>query len=118
MRSDMMLDEEGERELWKRTGASPPNKQLWDKIAKDDVFMQQLQKFNLGVTNKVRSAYYFEKWPGVHKAFSDAVIKAVTGTREAIPKALAAAPPSAPNPTTTTPPPPPPPAPPTTPPPQ
>jgi len=90
MLSDMMLDEEGQRELWKRTGAPPPNKELWDKIAKDDVFMQQLQKFNLGVTNKVRSAYYFEKWPGVHKAFSDAVTKAVTGSREDIPKALAA----------------------------
>jgi hypothetical protein len=38
----------------------------------------------------VRSAYYFEKWPGVHKAFSDAVTKAVTGSREDIPKALAA----------------------------
>jgi len=73
-----------------RTGAPPPNKELWDKIAKDDVFMQQLKKFNLGVTNKVRSAYYFEKWPGVHKAFSDAAIKAVTGSREDIPKALAA----------------------------
>jgi len=90
MLSDMMLDEEGQRELWKRTGAPPPNKELWDKIAKDDVFMQQLKKFNLGVTNKVRSAYYFEKWPGVHKAFSDAAIKAVTGSREDIPKALAA----------------------------
>src|SRR5258705_12284923 len=63
MLSDMMLDEEGQRELWKRTGAPPPNKELWDKIAKDDGFMQKLQKFNLGVTNKVRSAYYFEKWP-------------------------------------------------------
>jgi ABC-type sugar transport system, periplasmic component len=64
MLSDMMLDEEGQRELWKRTGAPPPNKELWDKIAKDDVFMQKLQKFNLGVTNKVRSAYYFEKVAG------------------------------------------------------
>jgi len=89
MLSDMMLDEEGQRELWKRTGAPPPNKELWDKIAKDDVFMQQLKKVSLDVPGKVRGAYYFEKWPGVHKAFSDAVIKAVTGKREDIPKALA-----------------------------
>jgi len=40
---------------------------------------------------KVRSAYYFEKWPAVHKAFSDAAIKAVTGKREDIPKTLAEA---------------------------
>jgi hypothetical protein len=89
MLSDMMLDEEGQRELWKRTGAPPPNKELWDKIAKDDVFMQQLNKVSLSVPRKVRGAYYFEKWPGVHKAFSDAAIKAVTGKREDIPKALA-----------------------------
>jgi ABC-type glycerol-3-phosphate transport system substrate-binding protein len=91
MLSDMMLDEEGQRELWKRTGAPPPNKTLWDKIAKDDVFMQQLKKVSLDLPGKVRSAYYFEKWPAVHKAFSDAAIKAVTGKREDIPKTLAEA---------------------------
>jgi len=65
MLSDMMLDEEGQRELWKRTGAPPPNKELWAKIAKGrTVFMQQLQKFNLGVTNKVRSALLLREMAG------------------------------------------------------
>ena len=89
MLSDMMLDEPGQINLWKATGAPPPNKQLWDKIAQSDAFMQQLKKVSLDVPGKIRSAYYFEKWPAVHKAFSDAAIKAVTGKREDIPKALA-----------------------------
>ena len=89
MLSDMMLDEPGQLKLWKATGAPPPNKELWDKIAQSDAFMRQLKKVSLDVPGKVRGAYYFEKWPGVHKAFSDVVIKAVTGRREDIPKALA-----------------------------
>jgi ABC-type glycerol-3-phosphate transport system substrate-binding protein len=89
MLSDMMDDEAGQIALWKATGAPPPNKSLWDKIAQGDAFMRQLKKVSLDVPNKVRGAYYFEKWPGVHKAFSDAVIKAVTGKREDIPSALA-----------------------------
>jgi ABC-type glycerol-3-phosphate transport system substrate-binding protein len=89
MLSDMMLDEPGQLNLWKATGAPPPNMQLWDKIAQSDPFMRQLKKVSLDVPGKVRSAYYFEKWPAVHKAFSDAAIKAVTGKREEIPKALA-----------------------------
>jgi len=89
MLSDMMTDEAGQIELWKKTGAPPPNKELWDKIAKDDAFMRQLKKVSLDVPGKTHSAYYFAKWPAVHKAFSDAVTKAVTGKREDIPKALA-----------------------------
>jgi ABC-type glycerol-3-phosphate transport system substrate-binding protein len=89
MLSDMMLDEEGQIELFKKTGAPPPNKSLWDKIAKDDAFMRQLKKVSLDIPNKVRSAYYFQKWPGAHKAFNDAVTKAVTGKREDIAKSLA-----------------------------
>ena len=52
--------------------------------------MRQLKKVSLDVPGKVRGAYYFEKWPAVHKAFSDAVIKAVTGKRGNIAKALTA----------------------------
>jgi len=89
MLSDMMTDDAGQIELWKKTGAPPPNKELWNKIAKDDAFMRQLQKVSLDVKRKAHAAYYFEKWPGVHKAFSDAVIKAVTGKREDIAKSLA-----------------------------
>ncbi len=89
MLSDIMSDEAGQIDLWKKTGAPPPNQELWDKIAKDDVFMKQLKKVSLDVPGKNHAAYYFEKWPAVHKAFSDAVIKAVTGKREDIGKALA-----------------------------
>jgi len=89
MLSDMMLDEPGQFNLWKATGAPPPNKELWDKIAQNDPFMRQLKKVSLDVPGKVRGAYYFAKWPAVHKAFSDAVTKAVTGRREDIPAALA-----------------------------
>ena len=39
--------------------------------------------------DKVRGAYYFPQWPAVHKAFNDAVTKAVTGKREDIAKSLA-----------------------------
>ena len=88
MLSDMMEDEEGQMELWKKTGAPPPNKALWDKIAKTDPFMQQLKKVSLDVPGKVHAAYYFDKWPAAHKAYSDAVTKAVTGKREDIKKAL------------------------------
>jgi ABC-type glycerol-3-phosphate transport system substrate-binding protein len=85
----MMTDEAGQVELWKKTGAPPPNMELWDKIARDDPFMRQLKKVSLDIPGKAHAAYYFAKWPAVHKAFSDAVIKAVTGRREDIPKALA-----------------------------
>ena len=39
----------------------------------------------------MRGAYYFPQWPAVHKAFNDAVTKAVTGKREDIAKVLAEA---------------------------
>jgi ABC-type glycerol-3-phosphate transport system substrate-binding protein len=89
MLSDMMYDEEGQMALWSKTGAPPPNMQLWDKIAKTDPVMQTLKRVALDVPGKFHSAYYFEKWPAVHKAFSDVVIKAVTGKREDIAKVLA-----------------------------
>jgi ABC-type glycerol-3-phosphate transport system substrate-binding protein len=88
MLSDMMFDEEGQIELWKKTGAPPPNKDLWDKIAQNDPTMQAIKKTTLDVEGKVRSAHYFEKWPAVHETFSDVVIRAVTGKRENIANVL------------------------------
>jgi ABC-type glycerol-3-phosphate transport system substrate-binding protein len=85
--NEMMADEEGQMELWK-TGAPPPNMALWAKIAEKDATMQMIKKATLDVPGKVRGAYYFEKWPAVHKAVSDAVTKAVTGPREGIAAAL------------------------------
>ena len=89
MLSDIMLDEEGQLALWKKTGAPPPNATLWSKIGKTDAFMQNLQKYYLDSPNKIHSAYYFANWPAVHKAYNTAVTKAVTGGRSDIPKALA-----------------------------
>ena len=89
MLSDMMSDEAGQTELWKKTGAPPPNMALWATLAKTDPFMQQLKKVSLDVPGKVHAAYYFETSSAADKAFSDAVTKAVTGKREDIPKTLA-----------------------------
>jgi ABC-type glycerol-3-phosphate transport system substrate-binding protein len=88
MLSHMMSDEAGQIALWKKTGAPPPNQELWAKIAQTDEFMRLLKKVSLDVPGKVHAAYYFEKWPAAHKAFSDVVIKAVTGKREDIERSL------------------------------
>ena len=89
MLSDIMLDEDGQLALWKKTGAPPPNATLWSKIAKTDAFMQSLQKYYLDSPHKIHSAYYFANWPAVHKAYNNTVTKAVTGGRADIPKVLA-----------------------------
>src|SRR4030095_1955960 len=88
MLAAMMADEEGQMKLWKATGAPPPNTQFWPKIAAQEPFMKLLQESVLQSPDKVRGAYYFPQWPAVHKAFNDAVTKAVTGKREDIGKVL------------------------------
>ena len=85
----MMVDEDGQMKMWKATGAPPPNTQYWPKIAAQDPFMKLLKEAVLESPDKVRGAYYFPQWPAVHKAFNDAVTKAVTGKREDIAKVLA-----------------------------
>ena len=86
----MMQDKQGQVNLWKATGGPPPNTSLWTEIAKDDPFMRRLKEVSLDVEPPTHAAYYFPKWPAVHKAFSDAVIGAVTGKRDDIAAALAA----------------------------
>ena len=86
----MMEDSEGQMNLWKATGGPPPNVKMWDDIAKQDPFMMRLKEVSLDITPPTHAAYYFPKWPAVHKAFSDTVIKAVTGKREDIAKNLTA----------------------------
>jgi ABC-type glycerol-3-phosphate transport system substrate-binding protein len=90
MLSDMMLDEEGQLALWKKTGAPPPNVTFWPEIAKTDPFMRFLLKYYLDTPNKVRGAYYFPDWPAGHKAYNNAMTTAIIGNRADIPKALAA----------------------------
>lgn len=89
MLSGMLQDEQGQIELFAKTGAPPPNMKLWDKIAAVNPKMVELKKHSLDVPFQIHGGYYFEAWPAVHKAFSDAAIKSVVGKREDIPKALA-----------------------------
>jgi ABC-type glycerol-3-phosphate transport system substrate-binding protein len=85
----MMLDKEGQKKLFKATGAPPPNTEFWAELAAEDSFMKLLKESVLDSPDKVRGAYYFPQWPAVHKAFNDTVTRAVTGKREDIAKVLA-----------------------------
>lgn len=90
MLTAMMQDKEGQTALWQNTGAPPPNTELWAELSASDTYMQDLKAAVLDVTPYTHAAYYFPKWPAVHQAFSDTVIKAVTGAREDIAANLAA----------------------------
>jgi ABC-type glycerol-3-phosphate transport system substrate-binding protein len=84
----MMLDEEGQIEMWKKTGGPPPNNKILAKIAAQDPVFKQLQHAVFDQKPITHSAYYFAEWPAVHKAYSDVVIKALIGKREDIQKTL------------------------------
>lgn len=84
----MMLDEEGQIEMWKKTGGPPPNNKVLDKIAATDPVFKELKVAVFDQPPVTHSAYYFAEWPAVHKAYSDAVIKALIGKREDIKKTL------------------------------
>ena len=86
----MMQDKDGQTALWEATGAPPPNTGFWAELSASDTYMQELKAAVLDVTPYTHAAYYFPKWPAVHQAFSDTVIKAVTGAREEIAATLAA----------------------------
>lgn len=51
--------------------------------------MKLLKEAVMMSPDTVRGAHYFPQWPAVHKAFNDAVTKAVTSKREDTAKALA-----------------------------
>lgn len=63
----------------------------WEEIAKQDPVFEKLQEVVFDVSGKTHSAYYFPQWPAVHKAYSDGVITALTGSRDDIPRNLEAA---------------------------
>jgi len=84
----MLADEQGQIEQWKKTGGPPPNKKVWDKIAATDPVFNQLKKAVFDQKPVTHAAYYFAQWPAVHKAYSDVVIKALSGKREDIQKTL------------------------------
>src|SRR6478752_4113475 len=71
----MMLDKEGQKKLFKATGAPPPNTEFWAELAAEDSFMKLLKESVLDSPDKLRGAYYFPHWPAVHKAFNDTVTK-------------------------------------------
>ena len=85
----MMSDEAGQVEMWKKTGGPPPNVKLWPKLAADDKDFAALKHAVFDQKPITHSAYYFAEWPAVHKAYSDAVIAAMSGKREDIAKVLA-----------------------------
>lgn len=88
MLGGMLTDIEGQIEQWKNTGGPPPNKEAWDAIAAKDPVFNELKHAVFDVTPPTHAAYYFPNWPAVHKAYSDAVIKALSGPRDGIPAAL------------------------------
>jgi ABC-type glycerol-3-phosphate transport system substrate-binding protein len=88
MLSAVMADEEGQVAMWKATGGPPPNVKLWDKIANQDPDFRSLLNAVFNQKPVAHSAYYFAEWPAVHKAYSDVVIKALSGKREDIQKVL------------------------------
>jgi len=88
MLSAMMSDEAGQIEMWKKTGGPPPNIKLWPKIAAEDKDFAALKHAVFDQKPITHSAYYFAEWPAVHKAYSDAVISAMSGKREDIGKVL------------------------------
>jgi ABC-type glycerol-3-phosphate transport system substrate-binding protein len=88
MLAAMLADEEGQIEQWKKTGGPPPNLKVWAKIEAQDPVFKQLKHAVFEQKPVTHSAYYFAQWPAVHKAYSDVVIKALSGKREDIQKTL------------------------------
>jgi ABC-type glycerol-3-phosphate transport system substrate-binding protein len=82
--SAMLKDTEGQIQLWKSTGGPPPNISLWKQLESTDPVFRQLKHAVFDQDTAAHGAYYFAQWPAVHKAYSDAVIAAVTGPREKI----------------------------------
>src|SRR4029453_4240299 len=90
MLSAMMSDEAGQVEMWKKTGGPPPNVKLGEKLRKAQKDFVPLMHAVFDQKPITHSAYYFAEWPAVHKAYSDAVIEAISGKREDIGKVLEA----------------------------
>ena len=84
----MLGDIEGQIEQWRNTGGPPPNLEAWDAIAGEDPVFAKLKEVVFEVDIPMHSAYYFPNWPAVHKAYSDVLIEALSGSREDIPEVL------------------------------
>jgi ABC-type glycerol-3-phosphate transport system substrate-binding protein len=86
----LLLDAEGQVEMWNKTGGPPPNTAVWEKLEKEDEVFGQLKNAVFDQDAGTHSAYYFANWPAVHKAYSDVMVGALKGAREGIPAALEA----------------------------
>jgi ABC-type glycerol-3-phosphate transport system substrate-binding protein len=86
----MLLDFEGQVEMWNKTGGPPPNAALWEELEKNDEVFRQLKHAVFDQNHGTHSAYYFPNWPAVHKAYSDVMVGALKGDRDDIPAALEA----------------------------
>jgi ABC-type glycerol-3-phosphate transport system substrate-binding protein len=83
-----LLDEEGQIRLWQKTGGPPPNRRVWNLLADDDPIMASIRRYALDLDQVVAGSYYMPEWPAVHRAYSDGIIEALTGSREEIPQVL------------------------------
>jgi multiple sugar transport system substrate-binding protein len=86
----MLNDDAGQTRLWKETGGPPPNVKLWEEIAKADPLFKRCKEVVFDVKQVIAGGYYTPQWPAAHKAYSDAVVEAVKGPRNAIPDVLGA----------------------------
>jgi multiple sugar transport system substrate-binding protein len=85
-----LTDQEGQISLWKATGGPPPNTDVWPILEKTDPVFAEEKRAVFDHVSTFHAAYYTEKWPAIHKAYSDVVVGALRGKREDIPKALEA----------------------------
>jgi len=83
----MLTDTDGQIGMWDATGGPPPSVKAFEVLQQKDPVFRNLQKA-VFEGEHVHSAYYFTNWPQLHKAYSDVAIKALTGSREAIPQVL------------------------------
>lgn len=88
--SAMLLDYQGQIEVWNKTGGPPPNTKAWPLIPKDDENWKTISTI-LFDSEHVHDAYYYRNWTTTHKIYSDTLITSVKGSREDIPKTLKAA---------------------------
>jgi ABC-type glycerol-3-phosphate transport system substrate-binding protein len=88
MLNAMLLDTDGQIEMWKATGGPPPNISTWKTIAASDPLFRRTNEIVFNVKQVIAGAYYMPEWPAAHKAYNDGVTAAVIGKREDIPKVL------------------------------
>jgi len=84
----MLGDADGQIEQWNKTGGPPPNTEVWPRL-KDDPVWPKLYNI-LFKPEHVHDAYYFRNWANVHKIYSDALIRAMKGSRNDIASTLKA----------------------------